>query len=194
MEDSAIWKDIKSNDKKALRKLHDRYFHQMYLYASKSTNGNEGLAEELVSDCFIKLWKNRKKIDVHNSLKHYLFLMLYNNIIDHFRKKRLLTVPLTQEFVAPGDEKFFDDRKQYARLYLAIKKLPDQCRKVLELAIFESLTYQEIAEKLHISKNTVKTQMGRAYKHLREMLDPKDFNFFLMIRKRRGTSDHHKSL
>jgi RNA polymerase sigma-70 factor (ECF subfamily) len=55
----------------------------------------------------------------------------------------------------------------------------------LELSIFESLTYQEIADKLHISKNTVKTQVGRAYKHLREMLDPKDFNFFLVIRRRR---------
>jgi RNA polymerase sigma-70 factor (ECF subfamily) len=186
VEDSTIWKDIKQNDKKALRKLHDKYFHQMYLYASKSTKGNEGLAEELVFDCFIKLWENRKRIDIHDSVKHYLFLILHNHIIDHFRKKKLLTVPLADDFKAPGDEKFFDDQKQYARLYLAVKKLPDQCRKVLELSIFESLTYQEIAEKLHISKNTVKTQVGRAYKHLREILDPKDFNFFLVIRKRRS--------
>jgi RNA polymerase sigma-70 factor (ECF subfamily) len=71
-------------------------------------------------------------------------------------------------------------------LYQAVKKLPDQCRKVLELSTFESLTYQEIAEKLQISKNTVKTQVGRAYKHLREMLDPKDFNFFLVIRKKKS--------
>ena len=96
-----------------------------------------------------------------------------------------MTEPLEKDFMAPGDEKFFDDQKQYARLYLAMKKLPDQCRKVLELSIFESLSYQEIADQLHISKNTVKTQVGRAYKHLREMLDPKDFNFFLVIRRRR---------
>jgi len=48
------------------------------------------------------------------------------------------------------------------------------------------LSYQEIADKLNISRNTVKTQMGRAYKYLREMLDPKDFNFFLVFRKRRS--------
>jgi RNA polymerase sigma-70 factor (ECF subfamily) len=157
----------------------------MYLYASKSTNGNEGLAEELVSDCFIKLWEERKKIEIHDSVKRYLFLMLHNHIIDHHRKKRPLTEPLEKDFIAPGNEKFFDDQKQYARLYLALKKLPDQCRKVLELSVFESLSYQEIADQLHISKNTVKTQVGRAYKHLREMLDPKDFNFFLVIRRRR---------
>jgi RNA polymerase sigma-70 factor (family 1) len=186
VEDSTIWKDIKQNDKKALRRLHDKYFHQMYLYASKSTNGNEGLAEELVSDCFIRLWENRKNIDIHDSVKHFLFIMLHNHIIDYHRKKKPLTEPLEQDFPVPGDEKFFDDQKQYARLYVAVKKLPDQCRKVLELSIFESLSYQEIAEKLEISKNTVKTQMGRAYKHLREMLDPKDFNFFLVISKRRS--------
>jgi len=186
VEDSTIWKDIKRSDKKALRKLHNKYFHQMYLYASKSANGNEGLAEELVSDCFIKLWENRKNIEIRDSVQHYLFLMLHNHIIDHFRKKRMLTEPLGQDFAVPGDEKSFDDQKQYVRLYQAVKNLPDQCRNVLEMAIFESLTYKEIAEKLHISKNTVKTQVGRAYKYLREMLDPKDFNFFLVMWKRKS--------
>ncbi len=185
MEDSLLWRNIKQGDKKALRKLHERYFHQMYLYASKSTNGNKGLAEELVSDCFIKLWENRKGTDIHSSVKNFLFTVLHNAIFDHFRKKKLLTEPLAEDFQAPGDEKEFDDQKQYVRLYLALKKLPEQCRKVLELAVFDSLTYDEIAEKLHISRNTVKTQMGRAYKYLREVLDPKDFNFFLVIKKRR---------
>jgi RNA polymerase sigma-70 factor (family 1) len=183
VEDSFLWKDIKRNDKKALRKLHEKYFYQMCLYASKTVHENSGLAEELVSDCFIKLWENRRKIEIQYSVKHYLFLMLHNGIIDHFRKKRLFIEPLSEDYPATGDEKFFDDQKQYALLYLAEKKLPDQCRKVLELAIFESLTYQQIAEKLQVSKNTVKTQIGRAYKHLREMLDPRDFNFFLLVKK-----------
>jgi DNA-directed RNA polymerase specialized sigma24 family protein len=54
---------------------------------------------------------------------------------------------------------------------------------LLEMAVFDSKTYNEIAEELHISKNTVKTQMGRAYKHLKEMLDPKEFSLFIFIRK-----------
>lgn len=185
MEDYALWKDITRNDKKALRRLHEKYYHQMYLYALKSVPDNSGLAEELVSDCFIKLWENRNKIEIQLSVKHYLFLMLHNGIIDHFRKKRLFMEPLSEDYPSTGDEKFFDDQKQYARLYLAEKKLPDQCRKILELAIFESLTYQQIAEKLQITKNTVKTQMGRAYKQLREMLDPKDFTFFLFLGRRK---------
>ena len=54
---------------------------------------------------------------------------------------------------------------------------------ILELAIFESCTYQEIAEKLGITKNTVKTQMVRAYKFLKESLDPADFFFFFFLKR-----------
>jgi RNA polymerase sigma-70 factor (ECF subfamily) len=194
MEDSNLWKGIKRNDKKALKELHNRYYHQMFLYASKSFQVIPGLAQELVSDCFITLWENRKKIEIHKSVKYYLYLMLRNNIIDHFRKKRVLTEVLEQDFPTPGDETLFDEQQEYARLYQAIEKLPEQCRKILELAAFESLTYDEIAEKLKISKNTVKTQMGRAYKQLRETLDPKDFNLFLVIKKHRIRNEEEAPL
>jgi RNA polymerase sigma-70 factor (family 1) len=184
VEHSFIWDGIKRGDKAALKMLHNRYFHQMCLYAARTLHNSNGLSEELVDDCFIKLWENRRKIEIHTSLKQYLFLMLHNAIIDHIRKKRLLTEPMSGDYSMPGDEKEFDDQKQYMTLYNALKKLPDQCRKVLELAIYDSKTYIEIAEELHISKNTVKTQMGRAYKHLKEMLDPKEFSLFIFAIKK----------
>ncbi|MGM0620955.1 MAG: RNA polymerase sigma factor [Bacteroidota bacterium] len=184
MEDLYLWKNIKDGNKGALKKLHNKYYSQMCLYAIKSTEGNTALAEELVSDCFIKIWENRKKIEIQISVEHYLFLMLHNNIIDHHRKRKIISEPLTKDFISPGHVKDFDDQKKYARLYKAVKELPEHCREILELAVYDSLSYNEIAERLHISRNTVKTQMGRAYKHLREMLDPKDFNFFLVVRKR----------
>ncbi len=174
MDDNYLWRDIKQGDRQALKKLHGKYFHPMCFYAARSIRGNSCLAEELVSDCFIKLWENRKKIDIQTSVTHYLFIILHNAVIDQFRKKNMLTEPYSQEFSAPGDEDEFDKQLEYARLHLAVRKLPDQCRKVLELAVFESLTYKEIAEKLQISCNTVKTQIGRAYKRLREILGPKD--------------------
>ncbi len=111
--------------------------------------------------------------------------MLHNSIINHHRKRKYNTEPITENMPAPGNEKFFDDQKQYALLYLAVKKLPEQCRRILELAVFESLSYQEIADTLLISRNTVKTQIGRAYRSLRDVLKPKDFNFFLVFRKKK---------
>ena len=120
--------------------------------------------------------------------------MLYHGISDHYRKKRILTEKISDEFSAPFNEKEFDDLQQYARLYQAIKKLPDQCRKILELAVFESLSYNDIAQNLNISKNTVKTQIGRAYRYLKEILNPKDFNFFLILKKSTKLSGKQKTL
>jgi RNA polymerase sigma-70 factor (ECF subfamily) len=186
VEDLDLWKNIKNGNKGALKNLHKKYYYQMYLYAIKSTEGDSSLAEELVSDCFIKIWEQRKIIEIQTSVEHYLFLMLHNIIIDHHRKRKMIFEPISKDFIAPANVKDFDDQKKYARLYMAVKKLPEQCRKILELAVYDSLSYNEISEKLDISRNTVKTQMGRAYKYLREALDPKDFNFFLVIRKKRN--------
>lgn len=182
VEDKRLWENIKSGDKQALNKLHEKYFHQMCLYARKSTN-NSGIVEELVSDCFIKIWENRKKINIKISIKNYIFLILRNSIVDYFRKKQILTENCG-EFPEVADVTYFDEQKQYALLYQALKKLPEQRRKILELAAFESLSYKQIAEKLNISRNTVKTQIARAYRFLKESLDPKDFYlFYFFIRK-----------
>ncbi len=182
MEDRTLWNLIKKEDKSALKQLHDKYFHQMYLYTKRYTNGQTMLAEDLVFDCFIKLWELRQKIEIKTSVKHYLFLMLRNSIIDHYRKKRLFTEPLTPGFSDPGEEEDFDDQKKYAFLYASLEQLPSQRRKILEMAVFDSMTYNQIAEKMHISRNTVKTQIARAYRFLKEKLDPKDFNLFLVTK------------
>ena len=183
MEDKRLWENMKSGDKQALNKLHAKYFHQMCLYAHKSTN-NSGIVEELVSDCFIKLWENRKKINIKISVKNYIFLILRNSIIDFFRKKQIHTETL-ENLPEICDESYFDEQKHYALLYQALEKLPEQRRKILELAVFESLSYKQIAEKLNISRNTVKTQIARAYRFLKESLDPKDFYIFYFLSQKK---------
>jgi RNA polymerase sigma-70 factor (family 1) len=182
MEESQLWEGVKSGNLNSLNRLHVKYFHQMCLYARKSTTDTQ-LVEELVSDCFIKIWENRNKIEIRISIKHYLFLMLRNAIIDHYRIKQL-NITGVEVFPEIADESYFDEQKQYANLYKAMEKLPEQRRKILELAVFEKLTYNEIGEKLGISRNTVKTQIGRAYRFLKETLDPKEFYLFYFFRKK----------
>ena len=181
MEDETLWEGIKHSNLDSLKGLHARYFCQMCLFARNSVKENE-TAEELVSDCFIKIWENRKSIEIRSSLKSYLYLMLRNSIIDHYRRKQLATQRVE---VIPdvADEYNFDEQKHYASLYQALEKLPSQRRKILELAVFESKTYNEIAELLGITRNTVKTQIARAYHFLKETLNPKDLYFLFIFKK-----------
>lgn len=168
-DDLTIWKNIRNGDTRALKALHDRYYYQMYLYAKKIYHLQNSL-DEAVSDCFIKLWTKRSDIVIDRSVKSYLFLMLHNGLIDLIRKKSgtiLLEVSSLPEL---PDNEMMTDLDHYARLYSALEKLPEQRRHILELAVFESYTYAQIAEKLQISVNTVKTQIGRAYRFLKEEL------------------------
>ena len=183
MDDQSIWSRIVSGDVVALRNLHDKYYYQLWLWASKLTH-NETLAEELVSDCFIKLWERREHILIEKSLKSYLYLMLRNQMVSQHRKSKKQIVFNSENLPDLPDEVTINNQDFYADLYRAIQKIPEQRRKILELAVFDSLTYNQIATRLNISVNTVKTQMGRAYQFLKEELDPKNFLLFSLLQKK----------
>jgi len=178
-DDWVLWEKIRSGDTLALKVLHDRYFDQMNLYARKMAGNHYGI-EEITSDCFIKLWTKRESILIEKSVKIYLFLMLRNELIDNFRKKNKTSQLKNGTASDLPDEDKFEEFDYYFRLYQALEKLPDQRRRILEKAVFESKTYHAIADELQISVNTVKTQMGRAYRFLKEVLDPKTFQLFYM--------------
>jgi RNA polymerase sigma factor, sigma-70 family len=177
MDDQQIWSRVVSGNVDALQILHDRYYYQLWLWASKYTRDKK-LSEELVSDCFIKLWERRQFIIIEKSIKSYLYLMLRNQIVSLSRKsKGILFVGLDALPDIP-DEDEVARHEYYSTLYKAIQRMPEQRRRILELAAFESFTYKQIADQLNISVNTVKTQMGRAYQFLKEELDPNHFLLF----------------
>ena len=182
-EDLIIWERIRSGEAPAVKALHDRYYYQLHLYGKKLCH-NSTVLDEAVSDCFIKLWTRRNDLMISRSVKSYLFLMLRNGLIDILRRKDHTLY--FEEGSVPDlpDEEMLDELDRYAKLYNTLEKLPEQRRRILELAAFQSFSYAQIAEKLHISVNTVKTQMGRAYRFIKEELDPKSLQLLFMIRTR----------
>ena len=178
-DDLTLWKNIQNGDTRSLKVLHGRYYYQMYLYAKKIYHNHSGL-EEAVSDCFIKLWSKRNEIVIERSVKSYLFVILRNSLFDLIRKKNGIILFDVISLPEIPDTETQNELDQYAMLYNALEKLPQQRRLILELAVYESCSYAQIAEKLDISINTVKTQMGRAYRFLKEELDPRSINLFFM--------------
>jgi len=184
-EDLKIWEKIKSGDTLAMKALHDRYYYQLYLYGKKICHNSSAL-DEAISDCFIKLWIRRNDLVISRSVKSYLFLMLHNNLIDILRRKDY-TLHFEEGSIPDlPDDEMFDELDRYAKLYCTLEKLPEQRRRVLELAVFESFSYAQIAEKLHISVNTVKTQIGRSYRFLREELDPKSIQLLFLLKSKKS--------
>ena len=179
-DDLTLWRKIQNGDTGALKELHNRYYFQMIIHVKKKNQNHNG-SDEAVSDCFIKLWTKRNEILIERSVRSYLFLMLHNLLIDNLRKKKQMILVDSELAIESKYEIVTEELDDYARLYRALEKLPEQRRRILEMAAFESFTYAQIADSLQISVNTVKTQMGRAYRFLKEELDPNSVQLLFLI-------------
>jgi RNA polymerase sigma-70 factor (family 1) len=161
------------SSEKAFRQLFDIYYDPLVHYASYII-GNSSLAEEIVSEVFISLWKNRSKLTEIHELKKYLYTSTKNKAIDYIRHAKSLSfISLNKmefkeciEFETPEDKCI--EKEIRTKLGDTILKLPEKCRMVYQLVKEEQMKYQEVAELLDISPKTVENQMIIAMKRIRE--------------------------
>lgn len=162
-------------------------FHAATLIAYRYLD-DPAIVEDVVQESFIVLWEKQSEIyrDT-NELRKYLFVTVRNRTISYLRSIKIKHVDLEssiKELKILSEEKLYDDEELALRVSKAIKKLPRKCKEVFMLAYSENLSYMDIAERLSISKNTVKTQMGIAYRILRDELKEVYFGFLFFVSNR----------
>jgi RNA polymerase sigma-70 factor (ECF subfamily) len=184
--DKKSWHKIRSGDKQAFRVFFDEYYSSLCLYAHSLVNNLE-LSQDLVSECFVRLWERKEVIHIESSLKNYLLLSVRNSVYSYLRSpesrkadlnsiiERLENTPV-EEYNLEKDETIFKVSK-------LIEELPEQRKKILEMAAFQGKSYREIAETLGISVNTVNTQMSRAYRFLRDRLTTENLMLLHFFRR-----------
>lgn len=166
------WNKIKNDNRNEFDKMFDFYYHSLCAISYRHLNDHQ-LAEDIVVDCFVKIWENRASLNITSSLSNYLITIVKNSSVDFIRKESSLFVDIEKatDSISEEDKNYIQDAGLLNELYKAINKMPEQRRQILKLAAFEGKTYPQIAEELNISINTVKTQMSRSYKFLKEELD-----------------------
>lgn len=132
-------------------------------------------AEDIVQDFFIKCWQNRESINIQTSFSAYAARSIHNRSINELQKEGVRQKHesrMTSEFAEQDDYDpiLQQNDERYINLFKAIEKLPAQRKKVFLMVHYEKLKYREVAEKLNISPNTVKTHIKMAYSSLRENL------------------------
>ena len=137
---------------------------------------SQAIAEELVQDVLLELWRRRETLAPDGSAQAYLFQATRNRALNHLRHGRI--VERTAPLVARESERFAtaDARVAEAELQAALREavasLPTRCRQVFEMSRVQGLKYGEIAQLLGVSVKAVEAQMGKALRTLRERLAP----------------------
>lgn len=165
---------LRQGDETAFEKLFQFFHIQLFQFAYTFCKDRE-LAQEITQEAFVQLWINREKLNPDLPLYPYLFTQVRRMTIDAFRKK-LLQMRYMDEHLKFVDIEVEEtaqtvQRRELTRLIeAAVRQLPKHQQRVFEMSRVEGLSYEEIAEQLHISKNTVKYHLVKALQNLRKAL------------------------
>jgi RNA polymerase sigma-70 factor (family 1) len=164
---------VTQGDEAAFEVLYNHYKGPALRF-SMSLLKDEEEAENMMQDVFLKIWIKRSHIKPDHNFTSYLFTCLRNMAFDHFKKmeKNELLRKNYMEAMLVGSEEEKEEKER--RIYIvqsAVESLSIKRKLILKLNIEEGKSYQEIAEFLRISKNTVKNQLVKAKQILREKVD-----------------------
>ena len=191
--DTPLVRAVAAGSEPALAELYDRHADAVF-GASYRLLGQRQQAEEVVQETFLTLWNRAERFDpIVGSLRAWLMSICRNRSIDRLRAdgRRPMIVPLgagqadelgsaealdrslaggTLVGAAPipaDPEEAAERTWRREAVRAALRLLPDQERRALELAYYGGLSQQEIAVRLGWPLGTVKTRMRRALQRLR---------------------------
>lgn len=160
-------------DEKAFRQLFNHYWPHIYSVAFAFTKSIV-LSEEIVQDVFLKVWLKRELLTPVKNFKGYLFTVARNHIYNELRKKsceQAFAEYLEEYFIEisslPEQQLFLKETQSLVDE--AVAHLPVQQRTVYELSRKDGLDHSQIADKLGISKLTVKSHMNKALHVIRQV-------------------------
>lgn len=165
---------ISDGDQQAFRLLYERYADPVYIQALRLLRSEE-LAQELMQEVFLKLWRMGKSITEIQNFEVYLKKMTRNYSLNELRRilrenktSQGYLEDYTESYNETEERIFLKETKQV--LQTAINLLPKAQKEVYQLCYQEGLKYKEAAERLNLPHSTVQSQMKRALQFLRAYL------------------------
>ena len=157
----------RSEDQWAYKELFSEFYSYLTRFARSFVRSKE-LAEEIVSDVFIKIWEKRSRLEEITNLKLYLYVATRNTALNYLeRQTKTSTFPIDE--LAPelgclsfDPEQLLITAEMMARIQRAIDALPPKCKMVYKLIKEDQLAYKEVADIMQIAIKTVENQLAIA--------------------------------
>jgi RNA polymerase sigma-70 factor (ECF subfamily) len=174
MDDRDLVKRLKDGDLTAFAELVRRYEDRIYNLCRYLVR-DPGDAQDAAQEVFLKAFRRFKDFRPDASLYTWLYRIAVNTCIDYRRRSRreasredVLSDDLPS--AEPFPDQIYESKEIAEAIQAALPKLREKLRAPIVLREIEGLTYEEIADVLHISVGTVKSRISRARDGLRNLL------------------------
>jgi RNA polymerase sigma factor (sigma-70 family) len=177
IDDRQIVHRIAAGDRQALTELYGRYQRPLFSYLLQLTP-DYGLAEELLQDTLVAVWKSAHSFEGRSSVQTWLIGIARRQAHNTLRQHKL---PLVDEAELEGLPSTDPEPEDFTlacvardELVRAFTQLAPVHREILVLAFVQELSYQETASILDVPIGTVKSRLSNARRALRALLDARE--------------------
>jgi len=177
LERAPVWDEddlvqrAQTGDAGAFERLYEVYVRRMYALSLRMVSDHQR-AEELTQDIFIRTWETIKTFRFESAFGTWLHRLGTNVVLGHIRSQKRHDSKITD---TPDLEQFESGLRMAMPetkldLEKAIATLPPGAKEVLILHDIQGYRYREIAEMTEVAEGTVKSQLNRARRLVREAL------------------------
>lgn len=178
-DDTSLLRRVQQGDHEAVALLYERYGGAAYGLAYRITSDGSA-AEDVVQDAFVSIWKQAPRFDPERGqVRSWLMTIVHHRAIDAVRRRK----GRNERALPEGPEEFVATRgrpEELAEWTLeaeavreAVRRVPDEQRRTIEMAYFEGLTHVEIAERMAVPLGTVKSRLRIGLEKMRAYLRPR---------------------
>ena len=175
ISDEVLARRVQKGDTEAFGELVTRYEKKLARYGTKFLSNPEDITD-LVQDVFLKAYQNMKRFDATLKFSPWIYRIAHNEFVTALRKRSrrpLIHVDfdtfMTHPVYDDPSEREREQKEMRVVLEKGIEELPDKYREVLILFYLEELSYQEVADVLHVPVATVGIRLKRAREKLKNI-------------------------
>ena len=182
VSDAQIIALLQAGKRQGMNALFDRDYKPLVVFADDLLHDLPE-AEDTVLEQFVKLWEKELYEHIHpNALSTFLFTIVKNACMNQIAKKGLPTEQLDlPHYAIAQEESYLLDETIIETILAAVRKLPEKTQQVVQSVMCQGLSYQETADELEVSINTVKTLLKAGMRELRSELEEYKKMFLLFM-------------
>lgn len=169
---------LKRSDENAFAEIFARFDRRIFSFILKMIK-DHSIASDVTQEVFIRIWLKREQLAEVRNMEAYIFTIATNLTLNQI-KKRLREQQIRQELCAGWQHNTISNADDLLLLHdcqtlvsKVVECLPPQQKRIYRLSREEGLNYDEIAQRVQISPNTVRNHLVKALQTIRGFIEKK---------------------